>query len=344
MTTEQTTDTTSADRPARDWARTLAAYRQPSDGRAAFELMVTALPLAGFWAAMWLALDVSVLLTLLLALPAGCFLVRMFMIQHDCGHGSFFSGRRANDWTGRIIGVFTLTPYSSWRRAHAIHHAGSGCLDRRGHGDIATMTVSEYRNASPLRRLGYRLYRHPVVMFGLGPAYLFILQHRLPIGLMREGWRPWASTMGTNAAIAVLAAGAIWLIGIKAFLLLFLPVTVVGASIGVWLFFVQHQFEDTVWEPEPHWKWHDAALNGSSYFDLPAAANWISANIGVHHVHHLSSRIPFYRLQKVLKDHPELRDVCRLTLPDSLKCVKLALWDEADRRLISFREARTVAA
>jgi omega-6 fatty acid desaturase (delta-12 desaturase) len=327
-----------------DWARRLAPYRQPSHARAIVELVITAGPLVLLWIAMWAALYFGYWIGLLLIVPAAGVLVRMFMIQHDCGHGSFFRHRLANDWVGRAIGVLTLTPYDFWRRTHAAHHAHSGNLDRRGMGDIDTLTVREYLALSRLGRLRYRAYRHPFVMFGLGPAYLFLLQHRLPVGMMRGGWAPWLSTMGTNAAIAVTAAIVIWFVGIGPFLLIHLPVTVIGASIGVWLFYVQHQFEDTFWIAERGWNQHEAALHGSSHYDLPAVLRWFTANIGVHHVHHLCSRIPYYRLPRVLRDHPELADVGRLTLGDSLRCVRLVLWDESRRRLVSFREARQLTS
>jgi acyl-lipid omega-6 desaturase (Delta-12 desaturase) len=322
--------------------RDLAPYREPDGVRSLFELAVTALPFVLLWAVMWAALDSGYWIGLLLAVPAAGFLVRLFMIQHDCGHGSFFRGRLANDWVGRIIGVLTLTPYEYWRRSHALHHASSGNLERRGIGDIDTLTVNEFQARSPWRRLLYRLYRHPAVMFGLGPAYLFLLRHRLPMGLMRGGWQPWASAMATNAAIAALAAAMIWLVGLGPFLLVQLPITLIAASLGVWLFYVQHQFEETVWEHDDSWSFHEAALHGSSHYDLPGILRWFTANIGVHHVHHLASRIPYYRLPEVLRDRPELRDVGRLTLLESLKSVRLVLWDEDKRRLVSFREMHAV--
>src|SRR5471032_1331178 len=233
---------------ARRWPQVLARYRQPSNGRGLVEVAITVVPLAALWLLAWLTLDVGYWLTLPLALASGAFLLRLFMIQHDCSHGSFFRYRLANDWIGRLAGIVTMTPYDVWRRTHATHHASSGNLDRRGMGDVDTLTVEEYRARSMWGRLRYRLYRHPLVMFGLGPAYLFLLQHRLPIGLMRgNGWRPWISTMANNLTIALVAGGLIWLIGIKAFLLVHLPALLVAASIGVWLFYVQHQFEDTVW-------------------------------------------------------------------------------------------------
>jgi omega-6 fatty acid desaturase (delta-12 desaturase) len=251
-----------------------------------------------------------------------------------------FRQRLANDWVGRVIGVITLTPYDFWRRTHAVHHASSGNLDRRGMGDITTLTVSEYLALSGFGRLRYRIYRHPLVMFGLGPAYLFVLQHRLPIGLMRGGWQPWLSTMATNLAILLVVSIAIWAVGIVPFLLVHLPIMLIGASVGVWLFYVQHQFEDTFWAPDKTWNVHEAALHGSSHYDLPIVLRWFTANIGLHHVHHLCSRIPFYRLPLALRHRPDLADIGRLTLWQSLCCVRLVLWDEAARRLISFRELR----
>lgn len=329
---------TAAPRDARAWLQVLARYRQPSDARSIFEIAVTVLPLVALWALSWATLDIGYWLALPLAVAAAGFLVRLFAIQHDCGHGAFFRHRLANDWVGRVASVLTLTPYGVWRRTHATHHASTGNLDRRGLGDVDTLTVDEYRARSMWGRLRYRLYRHPLVMFGIGPAYLFILQHRLPVGLMRDGWRPWISTMATNAAIVLLAALLIWLIGIKAFLLVHLPILLFAASVGVWLFFVQHQFEHTTWANDGEWNLHDAALHGSSHYDLPAFLRWFTCNIGVHHVHHLSSRIPYYRLQCVLRDHPELRNVGRLTLLQSFRCVRLVLWDETQRRLVSFRD------
>ncbi len=321
------------------WTQLLARYRQPSTGRSLVEIAVTLPPLVALWVLTWAALDLGYWLALPLAMVAAAFMVRLFLIQHDCSHGSFFRHRLANAWLGRALGVLTLTPHDLWRRTHAAHHAYTGNLDRRGMGDIDTLTVEEYRARSLWSRLRYRLYRHPLVMFGVGPAYLFFLQHRLPVGLMREGWQPWLSTMATNAAIGLAAAALIWLIGIKAFLLVHLPIMLFAGSAGVWLFYVQHQFEHTVWTKDGDWNMHDAALRGSSFYDLPVFLRWFTANIGIHHVHHLSSRIPYYRLPRVLRDHPELRDVGRLTLLQSFRCVRLTLWDETQRRLVSFREA-----
>jgi omega-6 fatty acid desaturase (delta-12 desaturase) len=323
----------------RRWGALLAVYHGPNLSRSILELVVTAIPLAALWTAAWVAAGFGLWwLAVLLAIPSAGFLVRLFMIQHDCGHRAYFKSAALNDWLGRIIGVLTLTPHDCWRRTHAIHHATSGNLDRRGIGEVATLTVEEYRELPWLRRLAYRLYRHPAVIFGLGPAFLFLLQHRLPTGLMREGWRPWLSALATNAAIALLIGAALWFGGWKSLLLVHLPTLLLAASVGVWLFYVQHQFEQTYWARQKAWNATEAALYGSSHYDLPAILQWMTANIGVHHVHHISSRIPFYRLPRALHDFPELHNVSRLGLLESVRCVGLSLWDEGARRLISFAE------
>jgi acyl-lipid omega-6 desaturase (Delta-12 desaturase) len=335
----------SAASDARSWARVLARYREPNDARSIVEIVITLGPLVALWALAWTMYYVGFWwLSLLIAVPAAGFLVRLFMIQHDCGHGAFFSHRLANDWVGRVIGVLTLTPYDFWRLTHAAHHASSGNLDHRGVGDVDTLTVEEYLNLSFWGRLGYRLYRHPVVMFGVGPAYLLVLRQRLPFGMINGGWRPWLSTMATNFAIALVIAALIWFVGIGPFLLVHLPITLIAGSIGVWLFYVQHQFDPTFWARNGEWTLHEAALYGSSFYDLPGVLRWFTANIGVHHVHHLCSRIPFYRLPRALRDHPELRSVSRLTMLHSFRCVRLVLWDEGKRRLITFRELRRASA
>jgi len=325
---------------ARDLTQILVHYRVPSLGRSIIELAMTVGPLVLLWALMWATLHIGYWLCLLLAVPTAGFLVRLFMIQHDCGHGAFFRRRGTNDWVGRVIGVLTFTPYDFWRRTHAAHHATSGNLDRRGMGDIDTLTVQEYLARSRWGRLRYRMYRHPIIMFGLAPAYLFIVQHRLPVGLMRSGWQPWLSTGATNVAIAALVATMIWLVGVGPFLLVHLPIMLLAASAGVWLFYVQHQFENTVWAHDEAWNLQEAALHGSSHYALPSLLRWFTANIGIHHVHHLCSGIPYYRLPLVLRDYPNLDGIGRLTLLQSLRCVRLALWDEGQKRLISFREMR----
>ena len=334
------TETVEPPRQAREWMTVLAKYREPSQLRSLFELVITFVPFALLWAAALWSMSVGYWLSLILCVPASVFLVRLFLIQHDCGHGSFFKGRRINDWIGRVLGVLTLTPYDVWRRSHMIHHGTHGNLDKRGIGDVMTLTVAEYQAKSWPGRIAYRLYRHPLVLFGLGPIYVFLFHHRLPIGFMKDGWRYWVSAMGTNVAILIGAAIMISFVGFLPFLGVFLPVTIMAAAIGVWLFYVQHQFEETVWDTDDNWQLHDAALYGSSHYDLPLVLRWLTANIGIHHVHHLYSRIPYYRLAKVLRDHPPLAEVRRLTFWKSLSCVKLQLWDEQRRKLVSYAEAR----
>jgi len=318
----------------------LSRYRDPSVAKSLSEIAFTFAPFAALWAAMWGLMHISYGLALALAIPAAAFQVRLFMIQHDCGHGAFFKTRAANDWVGRAVGILTFTPYDYWKRTHAAHHATAGNLDRRGIGDIDTMTVDEYLGSSPLRRFGYRLYRHPLVMFGVGPAYLFLVQHRIPTGLMREGWKPWLSAMSTTAGAALVVALLMWAIGVKAFVMIHAPIFLIAGSIGVWMFFVQHQFDGARWAREGDWNLPEAALHGASHYDLPPVLRWLTGNIGIHHVHHLASRIPFYRLNEVLRDHPELAPIGRVTVRESLGCVKYALWDERAQKLISFAALR----
>lgn len=319
--------------------RDLSRYRDANTRRSLFELAVTAGPFLVLWAAMAVLLQFGHMLALALAVPAGVFLLRLFLIQHDCGHGSFFSSRAANDHVGRVLGVLTLTPYDYWRRSHAAHHAGTSNLDARGFGDLDTLTVAEFKQRGYVARQLYRLYRHPLVLFGIGPAYVFLLKHRLPTGMARQGWSPWLSTMGTNAAIAIAAVTLSWLVGWQILLTVQIPVVLVAATLGVWLFYVQHQFEHTVWEQKEHWSYHEAALFGSSHYVLPTALRWLSANVGIHHVHHLASRIPFYRLDEAMRGLPVLRSISRVSIAESISSVRLVLWDERERRLVSFREA-----
>jgi omega-6 fatty acid desaturase (delta-12 desaturase) len=326
-------------RRARDWIKVLAEYRQADHLRSITEILLTIIPFVGFWIAAWWALSISYWLTLAFAIPAGAFLVRIFLVQHDCGHGAFFSNRKANDWVGRIAGVLTLTPYAVWARSHAIHHASTGNLDKRGIGDIKTLTVSEYRQRSAAGKLAYRLYRNPLVMFVIGPAYIFLLDNRVPPKTMRGNKDYWISAMGTNLSVLVVAGLIIYFIGWGPFLLVQLPITVIAASLGVWMFYVQHQFENAFWEEDESWDLHEAALYGSSYYALPGWLSWLTGNIGVHHVHHLYSKIPFYKLARVLKDNPDLANVGRITIPESFATVKLRLWDETRQRLVSFSDA-----
>ncbi|WP_113154844.1 fatty acid desaturase [Nitratireductor sp. OM-1] len=321
------------------WTAVLAQYRKPNTIRSTVEIAATAVPFVALWTLTAVAVANGYWLGLLLTVPAAGFLVRLFILQHDCGHGALFARRGINDWTGRVIGVFTLTPYDYWRRTHAVHHATAGNLDKRGIGDVSTLTVSEFRALSRWGRIGYRLYRHPAVMFGIGPAWLFVCQYRLPVGLMWAGYKPWVSTVATNIGAAVPVVGLMWLLGIGPFLMVQVPITLIAATVGVWLFFIQHQFEQTHWSDNKDWKFQDAALYGSSHYDLPFPLRWITGNIGIHHVHHMAAKVPFYRLPEVLRDYPDLRHIGRITLFQSFSCVKLVLWDEQAKRLVSFREA-----
>lgn len=329
---------------AQDWVRVLAKYREPNTWRSVFELGVSLVPFIVLWGlAVWVA-QYSYLGALVISIVNGGFLLRLFCIQHDCGHGSFFGNREVSDWVGRALGIVTLTPYDVWRRTHSIHHSHAGDLGHRGIGDIMTLTTEEYQQRTPFGRFHYRLYRHPLVLFGLAPTYLFLLQNRLPFGLMNQGKEYWISAMGTNVGVAVISVIIYLIWGWQALFLVALPSVLIAASIGVWLFYVQHQFETTQWDNHEDWQLHDAALHGSSHYDLPPILRWFSANIGIHHVHHLYSRIPFYRLPEVLRDHEELVDCSRMTLRESFRCAKLDLWDAGSRKLISFAAARKLQA
>ncbi|MFK7891762.1 MAG: fatty acid desaturase [Granulosicoccus sp.] len=326
---------------AQAWVARLAPFRKAANTRSWLELFVTLCLFVLLWVTAYRLLSVSVWHSLPVVLLAGAIMVRLFIIQHDCGHGSFFSSKQANSWVGRALGILTLTPYDSWKHMHAVHHAGSGNLERRGVGDIDTLTTEEYLARTRWGRFRYRLYRHPLVMFGLGPAYLFLLRHRWPLGGMKDGVKPWLTVMATNAGIVLVFLLIIHLLGLTAFFVLHLPMILIGASIGVWMFYIQHQFDDTHWDHKEDWTKAHSALHGSSFYDLPKPMMWLTGNIGIHHVHHLSSRIPFYKLPDVLEAYPEFRQIGRLTLLESLKCVKLALWDHENKRMVTFREIRS---
>jgi len=326
---------------AKYWVRVLADYREPRTLRSCTELLITLGPFIFLWAIAWWSLSFSYWLTLAISLFNAAFLLRLFAIQHDCGHGAFFKNRSTSDWIGRTIGILTLTPYDVWRRSHSIHHNSSGNLGRRGMGDVHTLTVREYRDLSPMNRLFYRLYRHPIILFGLGPGYLFLIQNRLPLGFMASG-RYWLSAMSTNLGVFVVLAIILYFGGLMPILLIFLPSTLLAATAGVWLFYVQHQFETTHWETDEDWELHEAALHGSSHYVMPSILQWFTANIGIHHVHHLYSRIPFYRLPEVLNDHNALAESSRMTIRESLASVQLHLWDEETKKLISFSKARAL--
>ena len=328
----------------RHWRKVLSPYFGPDDRRSALQMGYTAVLFVAAWALMYWSLGVGYWLTLLLALPTAGLVMRLFMFQHDCGHGSYFKSRRLACVAGSVIGVLSLTPYHYWRKTHAIHHAHSGDLDLRSFGDIVTVTVKEYEAMSFLQRLGYRFYRNPFVLFGPGAAFHFIVKHRFPWDVPRTWKREWHSVWWTNGALAAILTVAWLTIGIVPFLLVQLPITLISCAIGVWLFYVQHQFEDAYWHWHKDWNYYDAGLHGSSFLRLPQPLKWFTANIGLHHVHHLSARIPNYRLQRCHDENPELWQAPTLTLWDGLKTLHLALWDEGSRKLISFRQYRRLQA
>jgi len=322
----------------RAMARQFDGYRADWK-RSLVQLVTTAVP---FLALLWVIATIPrgwYGLALVLAIPAAGLLVRLFIIQHDCGHGSYFKSRLANDALGRCLSVATLTPYGEWKSGHAMHHATSGKLDRRGWGDVETMTVEEYQSAGTMKRLGYRLYRNPFIMVLVGAPINFIVLQRLPKGAALHDRATFLSVILLDLALAVVFGVPMVVFGVGPVLATYLPVMIIASWIGNWLFYVQHQFEDAYWERDKAWNFYSAALSGSSYFDLPPVLQYFSGNIGLHHIHHLCSRIPNYRLQACLDSMPEMRSIARrLTMRDSLSCWRLALWDEQRNRLVGFRD------
>ncbi len=296
-------------------------------------------PYIGVSVAMYFALQSAPLLGLLLAIPAAIFLVRTFIVFHDCSHGSFLANRRANAWLGTVLGLLLYSPFVRWQHDHAVHHASSGDLDRRGVGDIHTLTVEEYRALSPRGRRGYRLGRNPLIMLGLGPIVAMLIGPRI----VAKGARPRMrrSVLGTDVALAVLVGSLIWLIGWRAYLLVGVLPAMLAGAIGIWLFYVQHQFEDAYWESSSEWSYADAALRGSSFLNLPPVLRFCTGNIGFHHVHHLNAKIPSYNLPRAHYENAIFHDVPVLSLGDGLRALSLKLWDEDRRRLVTFAQARS---
>ena len=337
MTNESTQPPKPPAEPAA-WKEIVLKYQKPSLGRALWQVTNTFGAYAILWYLMYRSLTISYWLTFALALLAGGILVRVFIIFHDCGHGSFFKSPTANSVLGFISGMLTFTPYFHWRWEHAIHHASAGHLDRRGTGDVWTMTVQEYLESSRWKRFAYRLSRNPVVLFGLAPLTLFLVLQRFPAAKSdrRERW----SVYWMNLALLGMAVGLSWAIGIMPYILIQLVILIVAGGAGVWMFYVQHQFEDVYWERGDNWDYTAAALQGSSFYKLPRVLQWFTGNIGFHHIHHLSPRIPNYNLERCHRADPLFQQVKPITLTSSLRTLTLRLWDEQNKQLVGYSVLR----
>jgi omega-6 fatty acid desaturase (delta-12 desaturase) len=316
------------------WRQAVAKYENPDLYRSVWQVINTIIPYVILWYLMYRSLEISYWITLTLSILTAGFLVRIFIIFHDCGHASFLKSQKANDVLGFIAGVLTMSPYLGWRREHAIHHATAGDLDRRGVGDIWTLTVHEYLQLSSIRRLGYRLYRNPLVMFVIGPLFTFLVRYRFPGATATERER--RSVYWTNLALLGIVALMGVTIGVKAFVSVQLPIVMIASAVGVWLFYVQHQYEGVYWERHENWDYVTVALQGSSFYKLPKILQWFTGNIGFHHIHHLSPRIPNYYLERCHEENPLFQEVRSITLSDSVKSFAFRLWDEERRQLVGF--------
>jgi omega-6 fatty acid desaturase (delta-12 desaturase) len=324
------------------WRDSLSAYATPRLARSALELLTS---VGAYFAAsvvLYWALSVSAWLTLALAPLSAAFLLRTYIIFHDCTHGSFLASRRANLWVGTVCGLLVLTPFVRWRHDHAVHHATSGDLDKRGVGDLPTLTVAEYRARSRRAQWAYRMVRSPAIMFGVGPVVAMIIGPRIVARGAPERMRN--SVLRTDVALAVIAGLLVWTIGLGDLLLVWAPGALLAGAAGIWLFYVQHQFEDAYWQRADRWSYADAGLRGSSFLDLPQPLRFVTGNIGYHHIHHLSVRIPNYNLPRAHEDNEVFHSVPRLSFMDGLRAVRLKLWDEQRGRLVTFAEAHAVPA
>src|SRR4029079_8073860 len=330
------TEPVAESRAKTEWRAVVARYQGSDVSRSIMQMVTTLLPLAAMLYVMSLSLALPYWITLLLAFPTAGLLVRTFIIMHDCAHGSFFPSRRANEVVGFITGVFTLTAFSAWRHSHALHHASSGDLDRRGHGDVDTITVSEYLALSRGARFKYRLFRNPFVLFGIGPIF-FMIDNRIPRSLSLKD-KEISSLWWTDRAIVVLTPASMAWVGWRPAVLVYFPAMYIAAAAGIWLFYVQHQFEDAYWKDHGEWDYATSAIRGSSYFKLPVVLQWFTGNIGLHHVHHLGPRIPNYKLERCHAENPLFHEVTVLTLRQSFATMRLALWDEDRQRLVGYSD------
>jgi len=322
-----------------DWKKDISAYERSSMRRSVWQLVNTVLPFIALWYLAYLSLSVSYWLTLALTIPATGFLIRIFIIFHDCCHHSFFKSRKANVVVGNLTGLLTLFPYDRWKYEHAVHHATSSNLNKRGTGDIWTLTVEEYLELSPMRKMGYRLYRNPIVMFGLGPIYIELIEYRS--NRKGAGRKERLNTHLTNLGLCAIIALLCWVVGWQAFLLVEGPILYFAGAAGIWLFYVQHQFEDTYFERSDKWQYVNAALQGSSFYKLPKVLQWLTGNIGFHHIHHLGPRVPNYYLQRLHESCTSLQNVPTVTLWSSLRSLRFRLWDENRKKFLGFRDIVT---
>jgi omega-6 fatty acid desaturase (delta-12 desaturase) len=324
--------------PQAYWRDSVARHEQASLRHSIEDVATSVVPYLALTVAMYLCLSVSVWITLALAVPTAGFLLRTFIVFHDCAHGSFLPSKRANLWLGRFTGLLVFQPFGNWRHNHAVHHGTAGDLDRRGTGDVPTLTVDEYMSRSRGQRLGYRLFRNPLVMFGIGPIWSLMIGPRIWSNKMRRRQR--RSVIATNLALAILIGAIVWLVGLEAWLLVQMPIAVLAGTMGVFLFYVQHQFEDVYWESSERWSYADAALQGSSYLKLPKILQFFSGNIGLHHVHHLSAKIPNYNLQRAHDENPIFHGVPVLSVRDGLRSVRLKVIDPVSGRLLTWSQVR----
>jgi acyl-lipid omega-6 desaturase (Delta-12 desaturase) len=330
-----TSDISAADKDMA-WQKMVLKYTRPDLKKSIWQICSSLIPYILLWVLMYRSLEWPYWTTILLAIPASGFLIRMFIIFHDCGHGSFFKSKRANDIVGMTMGILSFTPYHRWHNQHRIHHATNGNLDKRGVGDVWTMTVDEYLNASKGKQFFYRIFRNPFILFTFGPLYIFLFQSRFTKKDMTKKEKQ--NIYFTNIAALATAVLLSLLMGLKAYLLIQLPVLFISHSMGLWLFYIQHQFEDATWERNEDWDYKTAAIKGSSFLKLPVVLQWFTGNIGFHHVHHLSSRIPNYNLPKCHYENDLFKEVKPILLFSTFRALWLHLWDEESLRLISFRK------